>query len=160
MGHFGFSLIGLLWLLLLLIPNLLWTRRQPTGYSSQGENRLLLLLERAGEMAVTCCALLFSDYDLRPWSPWNLWLAASLLLMLLYELWWVKYFRSSRRLEDFYDSSLLGIPVPGASLPVMAFLLLGIYGRVLWMILAAMVLGIGHIGIHLEHRRQVRGPNQ
>lgn len=36
-------------------------------------------------------------------------------------------------------------------------LLLGIYGRVVWMLLAAAILGIGHIGIHLQHRRQLEG---
>ncbi len=43
MGHFGFSYIGLLFLLLLAVPNLLWTRRLPAGYSTQGENKILLL---------------------------------------------------------------------------------------------------------------------
>ena len=34
MGHFGFSYIGLVFLLLLLVPNLLWTR-----YSRRGTPR-------------------------------------------------------------------------------------------------------------------------
>ena len=53
---------------------------------------------------------------------------------------------------DFY-SSLLGIPVAGATLPVVAFFMLGIYGKVIWMITAVVLLGIGHIGIHLQHRK-------
>lgn len=75
-------------------------------------------------------------------------------LMLLYEIWWVHYFRSSHKLIDFYGT-YLGIPIPGALLPVMAFFLLGIYGRVIWMLIAAFVLGVGHIGIHLEHWNDV-----
>ena len=78
----------------------------------------------------------------------------SLLCMFLYELWWVRYFRSAKTQRDFY-SSLLGVPVAGASLPVLAFLLLGVYGRVIWMILSVLILGIGHIGIHLQHLRQL-----
>ena len=76
--------------------------------------------------------------------------------MALYEVWWVRYFRSPKTQQDFY-SGLLGIPVAGATLPVLAFLLLGIYGRVVWMLLAAAILGIGHIGIHLQHRRRLEG---
>ena len=57
-------------------------------------------------------------------------------------------------MTDFY-SSFLGIPVAGASLPVAAFLFLGIYGGNLLLILSVVVLGIGHIGIHLSHRREV-----
>ena len=151
MGHFGFSYVGLVYLLLLFLPNLLWTRAQPQGYDPSGENRVLRAFERVGEVAVTCCALIFSDFNLRPWSQWSLWLVASALLMALYELWWLRYFRSARTLRDFY-SSLFGIPVAGATLPVAAFLLLGIYGRVVWMVLAALVLGVGHIGIHLNAR--------
>lgn len=53
-----------------------------------------------------------------------------------------------------FTAPLLGIPVAGASLPVAAFFLLGVYGRAWWMLPGAAVLGIGHIGIHLEHRRE------
>lgn len=106
----------------------------------------------SGQAGTTCCALIFQDFNLRPWSLWSLWLAGSFACMLFYELWWIRYFRGPRKLEDFYGS-WLGVPVPGAVLPPAAFLLLGIYGRVVWMVLAALVLGLGHVGIHWEHRR-------
>ena len=154
MGQFGFSVIGLLWLLMLILPNVIWTRFRPAGYDPQGENRLLVVLEKIGQVGVTCTSLFFSDTNWQPLSPWSLWLAASLGLMLLYEGWWIRYFRSSRTLRDFY-SSFCGIPVAGALLPVAAFLLLGIYGRLLWLILFAVVLGVGHVGIHLQHRREL-----
>ncbi len=152
MGQFGFSFIGLLWLLMLILPNVIWTRFRPAGYDSQGENRLLVVLEKIGQAGVTCTSLFFRDTNWQLLSPWSLWLAASLGLMLLYEGWWIRYFRSSRTLRDFY-SSFCGIPVAGALLPVVAFLLLGIYGRLLWLILFAVVLGVGHVGIHLQHRQ-------
>ncbi len=155
LGHFGFSYIGLIFLLLLFIPNMLWVRRKPQGYTPQKENRVLLCFERAGEALVCFCALCFSDFNWHGYSVWNWWLAAAAIMMLLYELWWVRYFRSDKKLIDFY-SSLLGIPVAGATLPVMAFLFLGIYGKVIWMIISAVILGIGHIGIHLGHRKEIK----
>lgn len=155
MGHFGFSYIGLLFLLLLFIPNIIWTRNIPEGYTSENENRLLLLLERTGEIATCCCALIFSDFNLQEWSVWSLWLIAAFVLMALYEIWWIRYFRSERKLTDFY-SSFLGVPFAGATLPVIAFFLLGIYGKVVWMLGAAAVLGIGHIGIHMQHGKWIR----
>lgn len=154
MGHFGFSYVGLVYLLLLMAPNLLWTRNKPRDYDPAKESKILLGFERAGEACTMCASLVFSDFNLRPWSPWNLWLAASFLLMLLYELWWIRYFRSEKTLRDFY-SSLLGIPVAGAVLPVLAFFLLGVYGKVVWLMLTSVILGIGHIGIHLQHRREL-----
>jgi len=49
-------------------------------------------------------ALIFSYFNIKPWSAWSWWLAASAVLMVLYELWWIRYFRSKRRLEDFYSN--------------------------------------------------------
>ncbi len=57
-------------------------------------------------------------------------------------------------MRDFYRS-LLGIPVAGATLPVLAFLLLAIYGRNILLGIAVIILGIGHIGIHLMHKNEV-----
>lgn len=154
MGRLGFSYVGLLYLILLFLPNLFWVKNQPKGYTSEEENKVFRILERVGEVFVTACALIFDDFNWHGWSPWCCWLFVSALLMLLYEFWWVRYFRSEKTLADFY-SSLLGIPVAGAALPVLAFLLLGIYGKVVWMIASAVILGIGHIGIHLQHRRNL-----
>lgn len=74
--------------------------------------------------------------------------------MILYEVFWIRYFRSEKTMKDFY-SSILGIPVAGATLPVLAFLLLAIYGKNIILGIAVVILGIGHIGIHLMHRREI-----
>lgn len=153
-GHLGFSYVGLIFMLMLIIPNLIWTKKQPQGYSAENENKILFVLERIGEVLTTCCALLFSDFNFRELSIWSLWLAAAFILMIMYEIWWVRYFKSERKLADFY-SSFLGLPVAGATLPVIAFFLLGIYGKVIWMLIACAILGIGHIGIHLQHYNEL-----
>jgi hypothetical protein len=134
MGHLGFSYVGLIFLLMLTVPNLIWSKHQPKDYDAKGENRILLILERAGQVLVTCTALIFSDFNLRPWSPWTLWLIGAAVLMLLYEGWWVRYFKSKKTLADFY-SSFCGVPLAGATLPVAAFFLLGVYGKVVWLMI-------------------------
>ena len=58
------------------------------------------------------------------------------------------------KMKDFY-SSFLGIPVAGATLPIIAFLFLGIYGKNPFLILSVIILGIGHIGIHWNHRKEL-----
>jgi hypothetical protein len=160
MGHFGFSYMGCIYLLALFIPNILWTKNQSAGYDKivVNENKVLLVFERVGQVLVTCAALIFNDYNLKPFSLWSLWLLASIILMIIYEINWVRYFKSKHTLKDFYGS-FLGIPVPGASLPVVAFLLLGIYGRVIWLIISIIILGIGHIGIHLQHLKECKAIN-
>ena len=156
--HFGFSYIGLIYLLMLVIPNLFWTKNQPKDYEKYvvNENKVLQLFERAGEMLVSCLALIFSDFNLNIISIWSLWLLFSFIVMLLYEWYWIRYFKSPKTMKDFY-SSLLGVPVAGATLPVLAFFLLGVYGRNVLLIGAVVVLGIGHIGIHMGHRREIEG---
>lgn len=153
-GHLGFSYVGLIFMFMLIIPNLIWTKKQPQGYSAKNENKFLVVLERVGEVLTTCCSLIFSDFNLQASSKWLWWLAAAFALMIMYEIWWVRYFKSERSLADFY-SSFLGVPVAGATLPVIAFFLLGIYGKVIWMLIACIILGIGHIGIHLQHRKEI-----
>lgn len=155
--RFGVSYVGLLYLLMLMTPNLIWTRNKPQDYEryAAGENKILLGLERAGEVLVTCAVLVFQDFNLRSrWEPWSLWLAASFALMLLYEVFWVRYFQSEKTMADFYRS-LLGIPVAGATLPVAAFALLAVYGRNPILLASVMLLGIGHIGIHLGHQKEI-----
>lgn len=155
LGHFGFSYVGCIYLLMLFIPNIIWTKNQPLGYSDivLNENKVLLAMERVGQVLVTCAAVIFSDYNLKPFSGWSVWLIVSFLLMIIYEINWIHYFNSKRTLKDYYGS-FLGIPVPGASLPVVAFLLLGIYGKVIWLVISITILGIGHIGIHLQHLKE------
>lgn len=158
MFHFGFSYVGLLYLLMLFIPNGIWTKRKPKGYEEYAaeENKVLQIFERIGEVLVCCCVLVFSDFNIRLDSLWSVWLVLSFALMLLYEVFWVRYFKSEKTMADFY-SSLCGIPVAGATLPVCAFFLLGIYGSNVFLLISVIILGIGHIGIHLQHRNQVEG---
>ncbi len=156
MIHFGFSYMGLIFLLMLFIPNIIWTKHKPKDYEKYvvNENKVLLLFERIGEILVCAMALIFSDFNLREPNLWTIWLVLAVLLMLFYEGYWIRYFRSEQKMTDFY-SAFLGIPVAGASLPVAAFFFLGIYGANFFLLLATVILGIGHIGIHMSHKKEV-----
>ena len=157
--RFGFSYTGLIFLLMLFVPNLLWTKNKPADYEKHAkrENRLLLILERIGDGSVSCLILIFRDFNPQPPSIRLLWLAAAFACMLFYELFWIRYFRSGKTMEDFYGS-FLGIPVAGASLPVAAVLLIAVYGKNPLLFAAGIILGIGHIGIHLMHRKELADP--
>lgn len=154
--HFGFSYVGLVYLVMLMLPNIIWTKNQPKDYEKYAgnENRVLLALERIGEVVVSCVVLIFSDFNLKPWSNGSWWLVLSFVLMLLYEIYWIRYFKSEKTMRDFY-SSIFCVPVAGATLPVAAFMLLAIYGKNIILALAVLILGIGHIGIHLMHRKEI-----
>lgn len=156
MIHFGFSYIGLLYLLMLFIPNIIWIKNRPKDYDHyvREENKFLQIMERIGEIAASCCVLIFSDFNIRVQSVWCIWLLVSFALMILYEVCWVRYFKSEKKMSDFYGS-ICGIPVALATLPVGAFFLLGVYGCNIFLIISTIILGIGHIGIHLGHNRRI-----
>ncbi|MCR5054347.1 MAG: hypothetical protein K6A69_05860 [Lachnospiraceae bacterium] len=146
---------------MLFIPNIYWgVKAKPEGYDeiAQNENRILLLFERTGEVTVTCALLIFpalNPYLKRlpegVYFDWKIIMCiAALILMILYECYWIRYFRSERTLKDQY-SSFAGFPVAGATLPVIAVILLGLYSMNLVVIISGVILGIGHIGIHLMH---------
>ena len=153
-GNLGFSYIGFLFLLMLFIPNIIWSKGKPQGYTSEKENKILLFFERLGEVLTCCCSLVFSDFNIHKWTLWSLWLIAAFILMIMYEAWSMRYFRSERKLSDFY-SSFFGIPLAGATLPVIAFFMLGIYGKVVCMLIATLILGIGHIGRSNQHKKSI-----
>ena len=83
---------------------------------------------------------------------WGLWI--SVMLMVLYEIYWLSYFKSSRTLNDMYGNFGF-IPLPGATLPVVAFFFLGIASKNILLIISSIILGIGHIGIHLNHKNEI-----
>ncbi len=154
--HFGFSYVGLVFLMMLFVPNSFWTKNRPKDYENyvKNENRILKILENIGQALVTCIVLIFKDFNIRLGSWWIVWLLLSATFMVLYEIYWVRYFKSEKTMKDFYRS-FLGIPVAGATLPVISFLLLGVYGKNILLIAAVIILGIGHIGIHMNHKKEL-----
>ncbi len=155
--HFGFSYIGLIFLLLLMFPNIIWSKNKPKDYEKyvKNENKVLLLFERVGEVLVTCLSLIFTDFNINEISNRSIILLVAFIIMMLYEIYWIRYFKSNKTMKDMY-SSLLGIPVAGATLPIVAFLLLGIYGKNIFLIIATLILGVGHIGIHINHKKEIK----
>ena len=153
--QFGISIAGIVFLAMLFIPNIKWAKNQPPGYDelSAHESRAFLAFERVGQVLTTCAAVVFvcpRGYSL----PWLLWLVAAFLLMVLYEVSWARYFKGGEKLDGMYQP-LGPIPVPIATLPVAAFVLLGVWCLSPITVIAAVILGVGHIGIHLGHLREL-----
>jgi len=154
--QFGFSYVGLIFLLMLFVPNIIWVKFKPQNYEKYvgNEKKIYVILERIGQVVVTGVSVLFSDFNINGISYWSIFLLIGFIFMILYEIFWIKYFLSPKTMNDFYNS-IIGIPLAGATLPVFAFFLLGIYGKNIILIVGSIVLGIGHIGIHYDHKKEV-----
>lgn len=150
--NFGFSFVGLLFLVMLIVPNILWSKNQPKDYEKyvQNENRILLAFERIGEVFVSIfalfCGINFTDVSFL--------LIIAFVLMILYEIYWIRYFTSKKRMSDMYGD-MFKIPIPGAILPVFAFILLGFSSKNLFLIVFSIILAVGHIGIHINHKKEL-----
>ncbi|MCR4617968.1 MAG: hypothetical protein K5669_07255 [Lachnospiraceae bacterium] len=149
---------------MLFVPNIIWAKKaKPRGYdeAAKKENKVLLIFERIGQVAVTCSLLVFVAINphimLLPEGLFIdfkiiIWLAA-FVLMVFYEVFWIRYFCSKKTMKDYYRS-LAGFPLAGATLPVIAVFLLGLYSGNIVIIVSDVILGIGHIGIHYGHTKE------
>lgn len=151
-----FTDIGAIFLFMLFIPNIIWSKNKPKDYKKyvKNEDKILSILEKIGQVAVVCISVFFLDFNINDGSYHSILLFVAFVLMILYEIYWIRYFKSEKTMKDMYRS-LLGIPVAGATLPVLAFLLIGVYCENILLILSTIILGIGHIGIHLSHKREI-----
>lgn len=141
------SYIGIGYMVLLFLPNIIWTKFKPQNYDSSHEARLLVILERVGEILTTFFAIVSfrqTTYQI------DILFVLSVLCMLLYEGYWLYYFKSDHQLSDFY-CSFCRIPLAGATLPIMAFVFLSLCQHNWLLLTATFLLGIGHIGIHYQH---------
>lgn len=163
---FGLGYVGIIFLLMLFIPNIIWTKYQPVGYMeyAQNENKVLGILEKIGEVGATVLLPFFTDFNFKSGSMYHsgfyfsfldLYIVLAFVLMILYELYWIRYFKSERTMKDFYRG-IVGIPLAGATIPVLSLLLIGISARNIALISVAVILGIGHIGIHYMHYKEVK----
>lgn len=150
MGGLGFSYIGLIFLCCLFIPNIFYGLNLPVDFKEIKENKILLVFERAGQVLTTTLVLIFDDLNIRKIDFWTIWLGAAGFLMLLYLMCWRRYFTGKHVSADFYRP-FWGIPLPLAVLPVAAVFFLSVYARTVWLGAAAIVLGIGHIGITAQN---------
>lgn len=163
--NFGFGYVGTIFLLMLFIPNIIWTRFLPEGYMdyAKNENKILGIVEKAGEAGATVLLPFFTDFNFDVklseqkinFPVLNYYIILAFVLMILYEIYWIRYFKSEHTMKDFYKS-ISGIPLAGATLPVMALFLLGLYARNPALIPVSVILGIGHIGIHFQHFKEIQ----
>lgn len=89
-------------------------------------------MSSVGQVAVSTALVFFSALNPKVmvlddglYFEWKIiiWMMA-LTLMILYECYWMKYFKSSKTMKDYY-SSFMGFPLAGATLPVMAVFIIG-----------------------------------
>ncbi|CAN5210583.1 hypothetical protein BH09ACT5_BH09ACT5_18410 [soil metagenome] len=136
-----FSLPGLLLSLAVLAPNFLllaFPARNPPSEVATG-GWLLSGLERVGQAACLVAPALTGG-EAHP----DAWLAAVIVFVGCYYGLWARYFVRGREFALLYGPAV-GIPVPMAVFPVLAFLAGAGWLHSWWLAGSAVVLGVGHI---------------
>ena len=82
------------------------SKNKPKDYDKyvKSEDKILRLFERIGQVLVTCLSLIFSDFNIIKISSWTIVLLIAFILMILYEIYWIRYFRSNKTMKDMYCS--------------------------------------------------------
>ena len=53
-------------------------------------------------LLLTVCPLIFTDFNINKISNWSIILLLSFLSMILYEISWIRYFKSKKTMKDMY----------------------------------------------------------
>jgi len=136
-----FSILGTILAAVLLAPSLLFAVLPPQDKpaATPAVPALLVGVERAGQ-AACLVALVFSGTAVGQ----DLFLILTLAAIAAYYCVWLRYFLGGRSFALAFGP-LWSVPVPLAILPVLAFLFAGLWSGSIWLLLAALLLGIGHI---------------
>lgn len=135
--QYGFSYMGFLFALLVVGPSFYWINLK--GYEGYWARKSGIFqgMERIGLTASLCVMLIFRNYNYQGVNGWLLFLVLAWIFLLLYELHWILC-RKRGQLPV-----VLG-RVPMTVLSGLALLFLGIYGRSLYLVLSALLYGVGH----------------
>lgn len=136
--------------LAILLPNLLAVFFPPTLRSANAplhtDKRLqvMTLVERIGQASSYVIPFFYKLSLANTLDFLVLGLMSSSLI--LYYAGWIRYISLGRDEVLFYRS-LLGIPLPMAVMPVVYFFAAAIFLESVWLLIASIALGIGHLSI-------------
>jgi len=136
----GFSPIGLIISLAVLVPNLLLLMFPPRTPIPRAEvARPLTWLERGGQ----ALCLVVPAMTL-PGTAVHWWAAPTLGCLVLYYALWGRYVVTGRSVAALYRP-LWRVPVPMAIVPVLVFLGAAAWLSNVWIAAAALIFAIGHL---------------
>lgn len=94
----GFSVIGLIFIIMLFVPNIIWSKNKPIDYDNyaKNENKILSIFERVGQVLTICFSVIVFDFNFN----WTI-LCIAFVLMILYEIYWIRYFKSKKNNEGY-----------------------------------------------------------
>ncbi|NYD68809.1 hypothetical protein [Agromyces atrinae] len=146
----GFSVLGLVVSLAVILPNLLVLVFPPReGFPSTRIPPILSGVERAGQALCAVVPVITEPGAVHGW-----WAIPVLVGLVAYYLLWARYLISGRPVTALYGP-FWGVPVPMAITPVIVFAATGLGLSNVWVVGSAVVLAAGHIPASLMIARSL-----
>jgi hypothetical protein len=143
--------------LVVLLPNLIAVFFPPTQKltgnvpTHNGRLQMMTIIERTGQAGSFVIPFF---YQLPQLSSLGLTVVLIMsITMVLYYAGWIRYLAG--RTEDLFYRPLLGIPLPMAVMPVIYFFAASIWLNSVWLMIAAVILGIGHITVSWLNSKRI-----
>ncbi len=141
----GFSFIGTLIAILILLPSSLFFIRFPPKNIPADLTDLggvYTVLERIGQ--VGCLTVLVMSKENFQGMKINIWTLLMMLCIIVYYCLWIRYVVKGQEYNWLWKP-LFFIPIPLAIFPVCAFAFAALWGKSGWLGIAVIVLAMGHI---------------
>ena len=140
-----FNLFGLIFMVLIMIPNIIYAIKCPDSFQNKWGSKLIYILESIGRYG--CFAFMvinipgtwfgfFSD------EAFAIYLIANGILVIAYCLIWIFCFRSTSLFRAITLSAI----------PAVVFLLSGILSRSVLLIICALVFAPSHVAVSVKNR--------
>lgn len=141
----GINLMGLIIVLLMLVPNILYalTHRGVQNACTRRGMNLIEQVGRYGSMLLMVLPLGVGSFGFRSGRAFGIWLAGMAALLVVYGILWVVYVHRAQRVVAL----LLAI------VPSMLFLLHGLLLRHWLLVLFGGLFGVGHIYVTDQNHR-------
>lgn len=146
-GKMGFSYIGMVIVILILPPSIIFTikfppKNQPISNAKVG--LIFTILEKTGQ--ALCLAILIMSEDNFKEAQFNIFMPLMSSCIAIYYCLWFRYIRGGQEFS-LLSKPLFFIPVPLAIFPVCAFGFAALWIESFWLLMSTLILAIGHITV-------------
>ncbi|MNZ94644.1 hypothetical protein D3C78_1137580 [compost metagenome] len=152
----GFSLLGTAIAIVILLPSIIFLIKFPPGHAAEEASKLpktFGALEKIGQAGCIISLVISKDFFVMEQA--NFFTLLMIVCLVLYYALWIAY---AMKGGDFSMmlKPLLFIPIPGAVLPVCAFVFAALWGQCWWLGISAIILAAGHCAISWENYKRIQ----
>lgn len=141
----GFHFISVVFLSVILLPNLLFYVFKPKDIPTiKKEPIVLTIIENIGRITSFIIPLIYGKQISN--QDFNYLTIIMLIFILVYYICWVRYFIKGRKFSLLFNP-LWHIPIPMAIFPLLYFLFMSIWIQSLILGIAVVIFAIGHLSI-------------